>query len=238
MWKILGRARAFLSRVFQTEETEEDGELFDRELEIEDEESEVMDALEQSYADAEILIRTLEYEDEIEIEEEIPIFSYPDWVSDSTKNEIYENLGITDYEDLTDEEKNDYIPGWLGYENADEPADDDTRDEFEIMDEIANKLNIPADIAVEMELEELIQLSNIFDETIAIAREFEGLNPHKIAEDLDIDFLSSFSSWEDFLSSRIYQTFLEHPDWISTDVYFDEEGELEIDVYEVEDVSP
>jgi hypothetical protein len=138
--------------------------------------------LEQAQADSEQAQAQLDREEEEEEEEEV-IFNFPDFVDGGTQEEIYQTLGITDYDDMTDEEKNDFIPGWLGIEQADDIADDDTRDEFEIMDEIAASLNIPPDVAVEMGFDTLMQLSEMTDSTIELAREFEMIDPVQIAEE-------------------------------------------------------
>jgi multidrug efflux pump subunit AcrA (membrane-fusion protein) len=187
--------------------------------------------LEQARADSEQAQAQLDRE-EIEEEEEEIIFNFPDFVDNNTQEEIYQTLGITDYDDMTDEEKNQYIPGWLGTEQADQTADDDTKDEFEIMNEIANSLNIPPDIAVELGLDTLMQLSEMTDSTIELAREFEMIDPIQIAEELDLDFRMSFDSWSDFVQSKSFDFIMEHPNWFDIDVYYDEDGNLEIDVYE------
>jgi hypothetical protein len=199
---------------------------------IEDEEEfgEVLADLEQAQEASEQLQAELERE-ELEEEEEV-IFNFPDFVDGNTQEEIYSNLGVSDYDDLSDDEKDDYIPGWSGFENADTSADDDNRDEQEIIEEIAEAMDIPLNIAYDLGIEALMRLSNMEDEAIEQVREYDLIDPIDTGELLGYDFSMSFDNWYDFVQSETYHYITENPAWFAIDVYYDENEKLEIDIYE------
>lgn len=161
-------------------------------------------------------------EDVAEIEEE-PDYYFPDDIDEDTIQDIFNDLGIVNWHDLTDEEKEYYHP---------EPDEVDDIESIE-RNGLIEDLGIDPDIASEMSTDELLAIAQMYDDRIGIAREFLGddFNPNAAAEELDATFRGSFDSWEDLINSKQYNFLLESG-LIFLDIYTDDDGIFHIDVYE------
>jgi hypothetical protein len=194
-------------------ESEEETEAFDEEkIEIKRIEDDI-DELEKQ----------LEEIEDTEIE-----LSFPSWVDENTMITINEELGIFDYEEMTDAEKDTYINGWRSFEGADVPAefiDSDKMSEFR--EEIQVELGIPEFIINQMTDNELLQLITISQgETIIIGREILQLEPDILSAQFGIDFRGEFEDWSSFIQSHLYEFIQERPDLF--EVYITNEGNIEI----------
>ena len=166
-------------------------------------------------------------EDEIaEIEEIIDVepdeIDFPDWVSDEDIADIIEETGVTKYDDLFESERDELLPGWRGFEEADEAAIE--RENFR--DEMQSALGIPDEIMDILEDEALFAIEQMSDSIIGMAREFEELSPEEVAEELEYQYRKAFEDWGSFVQSNLFGFLMDRPDLF--DIYVNSEGGIEV----------
>jgi hypothetical protein len=181
--------------------------------------------------EAEEELESVEQEIE-EIEEIIDVepgeIDFPDWVSDEDIETIINDIGVTRYDDLMESEKDEYITGWRGIEEADEIAKE--RDDWR--EEMQSYYGIPNNVMDALTDDELMMIEQLVsNNAIGLAREFEELEPEDIAEELEMSFRDTFIDWQSFVQSNLYGFLVDRPDLF--DIYVTDEGEIE--VYEHEE---
>jgi len=246
----LDDVRGFLGGWGEGEENDDEDNIFDEadQSELEEEEEEIADILDQvdsltddredqtdeieivepeSIDDTYDVINQLRQE---YIEEENTHF--PDWINDDDKQTIIDELGVTDFDDLTDAEKDNYIGNdWRGFDEADVPASDIPEDKLDdFRDQIAETFNIPIDILNQLTEDELMVIATLgTSDDIEDNRGLDWNSPEETAEALDIEFRGTFDEWEGLVNSPLWEFILERPDLFQ--IWTNEDGSIE--VYEV-----
>lgn len=187
-----------------------EGEIFDEAEDTEDVEREI----------AELEDEIEEIESQIDDIEETT-HNFPDWISQDDIERIIDETGITDYNEMWESEKDEYIPGWRGFEDADEAA----TEAEEFRQEMQDLLNIPDYLMNSLSDEELLSLSMLTDGSTGLAREFEELSPEEAAGATDAIYRGTFENWETFINSEAFDFIMDRPDLF--EVYTNVYGQIE-----------
>jgi hypothetical protein len=153
---------------------------------------------------------------------------WPSWITDAEVEVLREEFGVTSYDDMYDFEKDEYLPGWRGFEEADTPAG-----EIEDMEDFRKMVYEEFDLPEEFDLSdaEMMTLLMVAANQEVYQQAIEsGLEPEELAEELDIEYRMTFYSIDDFLASAMWGFMLERPDLY--EIYINPETG-EVDVYEV-----
>lgn len=216
--------------IFDEEPSGDNTPLGEAEADLQEAESDLADA-ENEIADIEADIPDVENDiADIEAEPDRNEINFPDWISQDDIDRIINETGSTDWNDIWDSERDEFLPGWRGFEDADEAAGE--MDEFR--DEIQNILNIPDDVMSQLSDDELLTLSILSDGSgIGLAREFEEMTPEEAAEENNAEYVGTFTDWQSLINSELWNAIMDRPDIF--EIYINEDGSIE--VYESEDTN-
>lgn len=165
---------------------------------------------------------------------------WPDWMTpaqiDEAKSWNYES-----YDDISDLDKSflfgDEPDGAAqGADDTDYPAEEWTPEELaEAEQAIRDVYNIDPDIILSEEDIFTLATLDTDNDDIRWGREFFGDDDYSqddLARELDVEYRGQFDDWGEFLNSSLYEFIQEHPDWFTLDIYYDEDGNVIIDIYE------
>lgn len=171
--------------------------------------------------------------------EEAPLFvepepfdrsDWPSWITDAEVEVMREEYGVGSYDDLHDFEKDEYLPGWRGFEDADHPAG-----EIDDMQSFRETVYDEFGLSEEHGLSdaELMTLLMVAGNQPAYQDALDsGMEPEEIAEEMEIEYRMTFESIDWFLGSTMWQFMLDRPDVY--EIYINPETG-EVDIYEIGD---
>ena len=170
-----------------------------------------------------------------EYEQSSTEINLPKWLPKNIQDELLDDFGIYDWNDLSELDKNFTFPEWKGFEAADEPASEiDTTEINQFRDEMSNQLAISSEQMAEIGDDDLMILALMADESgIGLAHEFTTeLEPEDIAAELDLTFRGDFIDIESLLNSKMWEFIQERPDLFQMYTFYDDDGDYHIEIYE------
>lgn len=166
---------------------------------------------------------------------------WPDWMMPEQIAEA-KDWNYESYDDIPDLDRafmfgDDPDGAAQGTDDTDYPAEEWTPEELDEAEQaIRDAYNIDPDIILSEEDIFTLATLDTDNDDIKWGREFfgdEDYNQDDLARELDIEYRGQFDDWGEFLNSGLYEFIQDHPDWFTLDIYYDEDGNVVIDVYEV-----